>query len=50
MGKRLVDLSGAMNQRIRSSIDGKLASLTWSGILFVLAVAGLDLMRSAVKC
>lgn len=43
VGKRLVDLSGAMNQSIRSSIDGKLASLTWSGILFVLAVAGLAL-------
>ncbi|WP_417913271.1 sensor histidine kinase [Candidatus Electronema sp. TJ] len=43
VGKRLVDLSGAMNESIRSSIDGKLASLTLTGLLFVLAVAGLAL-------
>uniref|UniRef100_UPI0040560EA8 ATP-binding protein n=1 Tax=Candidatus Electronema sp. TaxID=2698783 RepID=UPI0040560EA8 len=43
VGKRLVELSEVMNQSIRSSIDGKLASLTWSGILFVLAVAALAL-------
>jgi signal transduction histidine kinase len=43
VGKRLVGLSERMNQSIRSSIDGKLASLTLTGILFVLAVAALAL-------
>ena len=39
----MVELSEVMSQSIRSSIDRKLASLTWTGILFVLAVAGLAL-------
>ncbi|WP_417915882.1 sensor histidine kinase [Candidatus Electronema sp. JC] len=44
VGKHLVDLSGAMNAGIRRSIDSKLASLTWTGIFFVLAVAALALL------
>ncbi len=43
VGKRLVELSEVMNQSIRSLIDGKLASLTWTGIFLVLAVAALAL-------
>ncbi|WP_417909882.1 sensor histidine kinase [Candidatus Electronema sp. PJ] len=43
VGKHLVELSGAMNQSIRSSIEAKLARLTVTGILLVLAVAGLAL-------
>ena len=43
VGKRLVDLSGAMNENIRRSIDAKLASLTYTGMFFVLAVAVLAL-------
>ncbi len=41
VGKRLVELSEVMNQSIRRSIDGKLASMTITGIFFVLAVAAL---------